>query len=131
MKMSFRAVCATAASAGVLLAGAAMAQASTSYSSYNTTIGNFGGAGYSGTQTKTITDADANVRSSTVGGNYTADVCLAIPNGSACIGGTKTINDGTNVSLWNYGAAGLQHRLKFTDGWQLVNVQVTGTWRSN
>lgn len=64
-------VLATSATSAILLLGAAAAQAGTGLQSYNTTIGKFGGAAYSGVQTK------------------------------------------------------------FTDGFQWVNVQVTGSWASN
>ncbi len=124
-----RVLLAVAATGGILFGAAAAAPASTSYSTYNTTIGRFGGSGYSGTQTKTIADQDAEVVSSTVGGSYTADVCVA--GGSLCIGGTKTINDGTKVALWNLGGQSATVRLKFTDGFQWVNVQVNGKWRAD
>ncbi|MFT4217247.1 MAG: hypothetical protein QM619_08720 [Micropruina sp.] len=117
---------------GLILAfGATAAQAGTSYKSYNTTIGKYGGAGYSATQTKRFTDASASVRSATVGGDYTADVCLVPSNSGFCLGGSKTINDGSNVLVWNFATEGSTVRLKFTDGWQWVNVQVTGTWASD
>jgi hypothetical protein len=124
-------VLATSATSAILLLGAAAAQAGTGLQSYNTTIGKFGGAAYSGVQTKKYDDSDASVRSSSVGGNYTADVCVTASGASTCLGGTKTINDGSNVSLWNLAGAGGQVRLKFTDGFQWVNVQVTGSWASN
>lgn len=119
-------------SAGIILLGSAsLAQASTSYSNYNTSIGKYGGAGYSGTQKKAISDQSAQVASSTVGGNYTANACLSGASSSTCVGGTKTINDGTTVSLWNFAGQGATVRVKFTDGWQWVNVQVTGKWRAD
>lgn len=119
-------------SAGTILLGtAALAHASTYYSSYNTTIGAFGGSGYSGSQTKTIDDQNAEVVSTWVGGNYTADVCLVGATGSWCLGGTKTINDGSRVALWNLVVHGNKVRLKFTDGFQWVDVQVSGRWRAD
>jgi hypothetical protein len=124
-------ILASGSAGAILLGAAALAQASTSYSSYNTTIGKYGGAAYSGNQKKTISDQNAEVISSSVGGSYTADVCLASSGGSLCLGGTKTINDGTKVALWNLAGEGATVKIKFTDGWKWVNVQVTGKWRAD
>ncbi|MBK8460041.1 MAG: hypothetical protein IPL43_07520 [Micropruina sp.] len=128
---SFRALCAVSATSIVLFGAASLAQASTWYSSYNTTIGKYGSAAYSGTQIKDATDRDAEVASGTVGGNYVANVCLVPTNSGWCVSETKEIDDGTRRLLRNVVHSDNVVRLKFTDGFAFVNVQVSGKWRAD
>lgn len=111
----------------ILGATAGAAQAATTFSEYNMTIGRWGAA-YTGWQKKSLDDQRAEVVSSSVGGDYKAKVCVS--GTSWCLGETKTINDKETKTPRNMVGAGATARLKFTiDGFSFVNVQVVGKWR--
>lgn len=105
--------------------------AGTSYESYNTTVGKFNGSGYSDYQTKTTSGANGYIKSKKVGGDYVVDVRMnGLGNGSW----VRNLTDGTNKSLPGHykQTKGSDVRVKFSnDITTPVNVQVSGTWKSN
>ncbi len=117
-----------------LLATAGVAQAGFTNKSYNTTVGSWGGKGYTGTDVKVQTDADAYIKSVSVGGSYQVDACVALPTTGWCTAFAEVVRLDDNVTRYpgNSVVAGNNPRIMFTNDWNtVVNVQVTGQWRSN
>lgn len=110
-----------------------VAQAGYSYSGYNTTVGRFNGSGYTGFQIKSKGGANGDIYSRHVGGNYRVDARMLESNGT--VGAwTRGITDyGSYYVDGNYNhRRGDSVRLQFSNNWNTpVNVQVSGTWRSN
>ncbi|RFA32138.1 hypothetical protein CAI16_18980 [Virgibacillus dokdonensis] len=113
-----------------LLAIGGTAQAGTSYSSYNTTVGKFNGNGYTGYQTKSSSGTYGDLRSNTVGGNYVVDARMQASSGTGSW--VRNVTDNDTRSLPNSVARGSSARVQFSNDLTTpVNVQVTGSWRSN
>lgn len=116
-------------SVGLLAFGGAV-QAGTSYSSYNTTVGAFNGSGYTGYQTKTNSGTYGNLISGTVGGSYTVDARMQASSGTGSW--VRSVTDNDYRSLPNSVPSRTSARVQFSnDLITPVNVQVSGTWRSN
>jgi len=117
----------------VLVSSSIMAFAGGTYSNYNTTVGKLNGSGYTGYQIKSINGAAANLNSEVVGGNYTVDVRMQDSNGS--VGDwSRDVNDNDSrlVDGSSQQIAGDSVRLQFSnDLTTAVDVQVSGTWKSN
>jgi hypothetical protein len=114
---------------GLMSIGGAV-EASTSYSSYDTTVGRFNGSGYSGYQTKTTSGAYGNLNSSSVGGSYTVDARMDATTGTGSW--VRSVTDNDTRSLPNSVSSGNSARVEFSNDLTTpVNVQVTGSWRSN
>jgi len=129
MKKSKRKIAIVGATLGLLLAGGAV-QAGTTYSNYNLTVGSFNGSAYTGYQTKTTTGAPGNLRTSSVGGSYTLDARMQASSGTG--GWVRRVTDNDTRNLPNSVAKGSLVRLQYSnDATTPVNVQVTGSWRSN
>lgn len=113
--------------------GSSMVYAGTSYSSYNTTVGRFNGSGYTGYQTKTTSGANGNLRSKSVGGSYVVDARMIESNGTAA-SWRRNITDNKNYALDGHYShkKGDRVRVQFSNDLTTpVNVQVTGSWKSN
>lgn len=109
-----------------LLASAGIVEAGTSYSGYSTTVGKFNGSGYTGYQTKSTSGKYGNLSSGTVGGNYVVDARMS--SGSW----VRNVTDNDYRSLPNSVASGNSARVQFSNDFDTpVNVQVSGSWRSN
>jgi len=129
MKKSKKKIAIVGATLGLLLAGGAV-QAGTTYSSYSTTVAPFNGSGYTSYQTKSTAGAYGNLRSTTVGGKYTVDARMQASSGTG--GWVRSVTDSDSRNLPNSVAKGSSARVQFSnDASTPVNVQVTGTWRSN
>lgn len=116
-------------SVGLLALGGAV-QASTTYSSYDTTVGKFNGSGYTGYQTKTTSGAYGNLKSSSVGGSYTVDARMQASSGTGSW--VRSVTDNDTRNLPNSVPSGTSARVQFSnDITTPVDVQVTGSWRSN
>lgn len=114
---------------GLMAFGGAV-QAGTSYSSYDTTVASFNGSGYTGYQTKTNAGTYGNLNSSNVGGSYTVDARMQASSGTGAWARSVTDSDSRNLS--NSVPKGTSARVQFSnDVTTPVNVQVTGSWRSN
>lgn len=119
---------------GVLVAVPLVAEAGTRYESYSTTVTKFNGNGYTETQTKVVTDKSGSLSSSSVGGKYKVDACMALPRHATCVIGASWIrvDDGTQASLKNWVVQGNTPRVRFSNDLRTpVNVQVSGSWKSN
>lgn len=114
---------------GLLAFGGAV-QAGTSYSSYNTTVGAFNGSGYTGYQTKASSGTYGNLNSGTVGGSYTVDARMQASSGTGSW--VRNVTDNDSRTLPNSVPSGTDARVQFSNDLTTpVNVQVTGSWRSN
>lgn len=113
-----------------LLAIAGAAQAGTTYSGYNTTVGSFNGSGYTGYQTKASSDVSGSLKSSSVGGKYTVDARMSASAGTGSW--VRSVSDSETRSLPNSINKGSSARVQFSnDVTTPVSVQVTGSWKSN
>lgn len=114
---------------GVVMSGAA-AWAGTSYSGYSTTVPRANGSGYTAYQTKSIAGAGADLRSRSVGGKYVVDARLEAAAGTGSW--ARNVGDNDTRKLWNSVSSGKSARVQFSNDFNTpVNVQVSGTWRSN
>lgn len=114
---------------GLLAVGGA-AEAGTSYSGYNTTVGKFNGSGYTAYQTKTTSGAYGNLNSTTVGGSYTVDARMQSSTGTGAW--VRSVGDNDSRTLPNSVSSGRSARAEFSnDATTPVDVQVSGSWRSN
>jgi hypothetical protein len=105
-------------------------QAGTSWSSYNTTVGKFNGSGYTGYQTKASSGTYGELNSSVVGGSYTVDARMQASSGTGSW--VRSVTDSDYRKLPNSVPSGLSARVEFSnDITTPVDVQVSGTWRSN
>ena len=118
--------------AATLFAGAGVAHAGTSYSSYSTTVGAFNGNGYTGGQTKAVSNRSGNLRSVAVGGRYTVDARMQRTNGNNSGSWVRNVNSSQTRNLPNRLPAQSRVRVHFSnDLLTPVQVQVEGSWRSN
>ncbi len=109
---------------------AGFAEAGTTYTSYNTTVGKFNGSGYTGYQTKASSGTYGNLRSTSVGGKYTVDARMQASSGTGSW--VRSVNSNQVRNLPNSVARGSKARVQFSNDLTTpVNVQVTGSWRSN
>lgn len=107
--------------------GTTSAVAGTSFREYSTTVGKFNGKGYTSYQTKSYSDKAGDLRSSSVGGNYKVDARM-IPEGVGISGVTDNSEYKLNTNL----DSGKSARVELNNGvFTRVDVQVSGTWRSN
>lgn len=106
---------------------ATSAFAGTTYSSYSTTVGKFNGKGYTSYQTKKYSGRAGDLQSSSVGGSYKVDARM-LPGGV----GISGVTDNSEYKLNNSINSGERTRVEFNNGvFTRVDVQVSGTWRSN
>lgn len=116
-------------SVGLMAFGGAV-QAGTSWSNYNTTVGKFNGSGYTGYQTKASSGTYGELNSSVVGGSYTVDARMQASSGTGSW--VRSVTDNDYRTLPNSIPSGLSARVEFSnDITTPVDVQVSGTWRSN
>lgn len=116
--------------AAALALGGVSANAGTTYTSYNTTVGKFNGNGYTGYQNKTTSSAAGNLRSGTVGGSHVVDARMQASAGTGAW--ARGVNDNESRTLTNSVGTGKSARVQFSTNWNTrVDVQVTGSWRSN
>ena len=120
---------------GVLaIATSVSVSAGTTYTGYNTTVGDQNGSGYTGyDQEKTTRGANGNIKSGSVGGIYVVDVRMQDQQGNNGAW-TRNVTDGTNASLGGHTnhIKGDLMRAEFSnDIGTPVDVQVTGSWRSD
>ncbi|MGP7819743.1 hypothetical protein ACTXGU_21795 [Niallia sp. 01092] len=112
------------------MAFAGAAQASYSYSSYDTTVGKFNGSGYTSYQKKSSSGQYGSLDSRTVGGAYTVDARMTASTGTGSW--VRSVGDNDFRSLPNSISAGYDTRVQFSNDLDTpVNVQVTGYWKSN
>lgn len=117
----------------VAVLGSVVTYAGTAYVSYNTTVGRLNGSGYTGYQSKSVSGANGDLRSGSVGGSYVVDARIIDSAGHV---GSWTRNIGDNGNYVLDGnvkhTSGDRVRVQFSNDWNTpVNVQVTGSWRSN
>ncbi|MEW5323794.1 hypothetical protein V2J23_17245 [Geobacillus thermoleovorans] len=116
-------------SVGLVAFGGAV-QAGSSWSNYNTTVGKFNGSGYTGYQTKASSGTYGELNSSVVGGSYTVDARMRASSGTGSW--VRSVTDNDYRTLPNSVPSGLSARVEFSnDITTPVDVQVSGTWRSN
>ena len=121
---------ATIALAVGLLAVAGFAEAGTAYTNYNTTVGKFNGSGYTSYHTKASSGKYGNLRSTSVGGSYTVDARMQASSGTGAW--VRSVNSNQVRNLPNSVSKGNRARVQFSNDLTTpVNVQVTGSWRSN
>ncbi len=114
----------------VMLAVGTSAWAGTSFQSYSTTVGKFNGNGYTAYQTKSGAGTAADLRSKSVGADYVVDARLQASSGTG--GWARDVGDNDTRQLWNSVQKGASARVQFSNDWNTsVDVQVSGTWRSN
>lgn len=131
MKKIWRGASGVAAVGTILALGAGVAMAGTSYSSYNTTVGAWNGNGYTGSQTKATAAATGTLKSAVVGGSYTLTAWMQTTGGQDQQQ-VNYIDDNTTYNLPNNVAKGVTVRVHFRNGLVTpVDVQTSGTWRSN
>ncbi len=117
----------------IFAAGTIMVKAGTSYREYSTTVGKLNGNGYTSFQTKSVSGANGNLQSSMVGGDYLVDARMQKDDG---VSGkwTRDITDDRYYDLDGHvnHFSGDNIRIQFSNDWNtVVDVQVTGNWRSN
>lgn len=113
-----------------MLAVGTSAWAGTSFQSYSTTVGKFNGNGYTAYQTKSGAGTAADLRSKSVGADYVVDARLQAASGTG--GWARDVGDNDTRQLWNSVQKGASARVQFSNDWNTsVDVQVSGTWRSN
>ena len=113
-----------------MLAVGTSAWAGTSFQSYSTTVGKFNGNGYTAYQTKSGAGTAADLRSKSVGADYVVDARLHASSGTG--GWARDVGDNDTRQLWNSVQKGASARVQFSNDWNTsVDVQVSGTWRSN
>lgn len=131
--MKLRRMAAVAAATAVVAVGTAgAALAGTSFVGYNLDVPKMGGNKLSAQQTKAITDNDGALKSTSVGGGYTMNVCMSTTAGICLPFTSKDIVTGSEVKLPNAFVAGSKVCAKFTSSWTtIVTVKVKGEWKSN
>lgn len=129
MRVGLRRGIALAAGAFALTAAAGVANATYSWTGYDTTVGRFNGSGYSGYQSKTDAYEDGQIRSTSVGGSYRVDARLENANGAAAGSVWVRVDDGTDRALPNLINRGWSTRVHFSNDLSTrVNVQVRGSF---
>lgn len=116
----------------VLVGGAGVAYAGTGYSSFSTTIGVGGTAAYTGSQTKTTSNAAGNFAPSFIGVGRTISA-RQYRNSDGAQGAERTgVAAGDNVTQPNSFSAGNGVRTQVAGNFTWPNsTQVDGSWRSN
>lgn len=113
----------------ILIGGAGLAHATTSYSNYDTTVARFDGDGYTGGQRKVVSGFNGTIKSRVVGGPYQVDAQMQRTDGSQG-GPWVRLDDGTVAHPQNSIPAGTTARIRFSnDLLTPVNVQVSGQFR--
>ncbi|WP_342372714.1 hypothetical protein PCC79_00745 [Propioniciclava soli] len=113
-----------------MLAVGTSAWAGTTFQGYSTTVGKLNGNGYTAYQTKVGAGTAADLRSGTVGADYVVDARLQAAAGTG--GWARDVGDNDTRQLWNSVQKGASARVQFSNDWNTaVDVQVSGTWRSN
>lgn len=114
---------------GLLAFGGAV-QAGTSYSGYNTTVGKFNRSGYTGYQTKAESGKYGHLKSKSVGSSYVVDARMTASSGTGSW--VRNVSDNDSRNLPNSVSKGKSTRVQFSNDLDTpVNVQVTGSWKSN
>ena len=124
---------AAATTALLIGCGAPLAQAGLTNQSFSATLPNLQQPRHVGNQTKTYGSVAGNVFIANVGSTYLVNARMHhAPSGSY---GTEVLrlNDGQSARLPNsYGAGTTQLQLTLTNNtWTVVQVSVSGNWRSN
>ncbi|MGY5765147.1 hypothetical protein ACXET9_08100 [Brachybacterium sp. DNPG3] len=114
----------------VMCGGMGAAYAGTSYKSFSTTVPRINGSGYTSYQTKSISNANVQILSLTVGGDHVVDARVQGPYfGSSSW--KRNLGDGKNINFTNKFKKGESVRLQFSnDLLTLQELQVEGKWRS-
>lgn len=105
----------------------------TAYKPYNTTVGRINGNGYTGTDTKSVTGKQGNIRSTSVGGDYKVDVRMyKNDNSQGAWVYNITDNDNRQVPSRSDHMSGNSVKLRFSNKLSTTKeVQVTGSWRAD
>lgn len=115
--------------ASVLVGLGTVAEAGQSFSNFSTTVGRFGGSGYTSYQTKAVTGQRADVYLFNNGG-YRVDVRTNSPGSSGTW--SRGLSAGSKRKLSNRHSSGSKTRLQFRNRLNTrVNTQARGIWRSN
>lgn len=117
----------------VFVMGASMVYAGTHYRRYNTTVGKINGSGYTGYQIKSVSGANGELSSESVGADYVVDARMQESDGTAG-SWTRNVSDNNIYNLDGHvgHSRGDSVRVQFSNDWNtFVDVQVTGSWRSN
>ncbi|AWB90101.1 hypothetical protein [Homoserinimonas hongtaonis] len=130
MKFDKRFFAAGVVSVALVAGGAMAANAGTTLIGFNTVAPQFGGAGYSGLQTKAISSHPGLLTQVTVGGGYSIHAKQCVGANTSC--GT-TVAVGSGANLPNNISAGTPSVVAqmWVPNFNLVNVQVTGYFASN
>lgn len=113
-----------------LLSVVGFAQAATTPLGYNVTVGSYNGSANTTSQTKAISDARGELRSSIVGGDYTVDARMAASSGTGSW--VRGVGDYETRGLPNSINKGTAARVQFSNDLTTpVDVKVTGSWISN
>src|SRR5699024_11111999 len=106
--------------------------AGTSYENYSTSVGKLNGNGYTSYLKKSTTGAAGTLKSSSVGGSHVVGARMQAQSGGGTGAWARAVTDGETMRLKNsVGKAG-NARVQFSTNWNTrVDVQVTGSWRSN
>lgn len=119
------------ASVGIVAIGAGFASGGVGYLGYNGIVPKFNGSAYTPTQTKAIDRRSGDLNSRSVGGNYRLDVRMEAP-GNPISSVWFRIGDNQSIQLPNLFVRGTRVYVHFSnDLFTPVNVQATGSWRSN
>lgn len=116
-----------------VVASSMCAFAGSTWESYSTTVGKLNGSGYTAYQTKKTTGASCGLQSVSVGADYVVDVRSIDNKGnSAAWARNVSDNDYRAIDGSSKHTSGSSVRLQFSNKLTTpVNVQVSGTWRSN
>lgn len=114
----------------LVVGGAGAANAGTTLVSFNTTAPKFGGAAYSGLQTKSISSRAGLLSQVGVGGSYTISAKQCVGSNTSC--GT-TVPVGSGANLPNSISAGTKNVVAQmrVSTFHVVDVQVSGYFASN
>lgn len=115
----------------VVGAGAVAANAGTVYQNFQTTVPRYQQSNYLAYQNKTFTNANANLYMSDIGSNYLMNG--KVQNSSFQQGAElKGMNEGYTYAIPAPFPSNLDVRMVLTNNtYAVVNVGVTGRWRSN
>lgn len=118
---------------GLIFIFSISAYAGTTSRSYDTTVGKFNGSGYTGYQVKDATGTPGDLNSTFVGGSYKVDGRMVDDSGDTG-DWERNIDDWSVVTLDgdNQQLSGEEIRVQFSNDLSTpVDVQVTGSWKSN
>ncbi|MCY7290254.1 MAG: hypothetical protein LH624_18930 [Cryobacterium sp.] len=130
MKFSKRSLTTAVVAVALVAGGAGAANAGTTLIGFNTTAPKFGGAAYSGLQTKTISRRAGLLSQGGVGGNYSINAKQCVGSNTSC--GT-TVQVGSGANLPNNISAGTKNVVAQmrVSSFNIVDVQVSGYFASN